>query len=89
MPTARGRPHTGWGGRPLRGMEPRAPRGSNGPENPSPREWGSTGSSLVGSSGRGVWVPWQQHATMSVQPWFTPEVKARIPVKFLLPVSLP
>ena len=33
-----------------------------------------------------AWVA-QQHATMSVQPWFTPEVKALIPDKFLLPVS--
>ncbi len=45
------------GGGPGGDVEPRAPRGSTAPENPSPREWGSTGSSLVGSSGRGVWVP--------------------------------
>ena len=31
----------------------------------------------------------QQHATMSVQPWFTPEVKALIPDGFLPPVPLP
>jgi hypothetical protein len=39
----------------------------------------------------GVVQAWltQQHATMSVQPWFTPEVKARIPDTFLLPVPLP
>ena len=35
-----------------------------------------------------AWVA-QQHATMSVQPWFTPEVKARIPDDFLPPVPLP
>jgi len=35
-----------------------------------------------------AWVA-QQHATMSVQPWFTPEVKARIPDGFLPPVPLP
>jgi hypothetical protein len=35
-----------------------------------------------------AWVV-QQHATMSVQPWFTPEVKARIPDGFLPPVPLP
>ena len=35
-----------------------------------------------------AWVA-QQHATMSVQPWFTPEVKARIPDAFLPPVPLP
>jgi hypothetical protein len=34
-----------------------------------------------------AWVA-QQHATMSVQPWFTPEVKARIPDDFLPPVPL-
>jgi hypothetical protein len=31
----------------------------------------------------------QQYLTMSAQPWFTPEVKARIPDTFLLPVPLP
>jgi hypothetical protein len=31
----------------------------------------------------------QQHAAMSVQPWFTPEVKAFIPNAFLPPVPLP
>ena len=35
-----------------------------------------------------AWVA-QQHATMSVQPWFTPEVKALIPNAFLPPVPLP
>jgi hypothetical protein len=35
-----------------------------------------------------AWIA-QQHATMSVQPWFTPEVKARIPDGFLPPVPLP
>jgi hypothetical protein len=35
-----------------------------------------------------AWVA-QQHATMSMQPWFTPEVKARIPDAFLPPVPLP
>jgi hypothetical protein len=35
-----------------------------------------------------AWVA-QQHTTMSVQPWFTPEVKARIPDGFLPPVPLP
>ena len=35
-----------------------------------------------------AWVA-QQHATMSVQPWFTPEVKALIPSAFLPPVPLP
>ena len=35
-----------------------------------------------------AWVA-QQHATMSVQPWFTPEVKALIPDAFLPPVPLP
>jgi hypothetical protein len=35
-----------------------------------------------------AWVA-QQHATMSVQPWFTPEVKARIPDGFLPRVPLP
>jgi hypothetical protein len=35
-----------------------------------------------------AWVA-QQHATMSVQAWFTPEVKARIPDTFLPPVPLP
>ncbi len=47
---------------------------------------------------RSLWAPFadvvqawvaQQHATMSVQPWFTPEVKARIPDGFLPPVLLP
>ena len=39
----------------------------------------------------GVVQAWltQQYLTMSVQPWFTPEVKARIPDTFLLPVPLP
>jgi hypothetical protein len=35
-----------------------------------------------------AWVT-QQHATMSAQPWFTPEVKARIPDALLPPVPLP
>jgi hypothetical protein len=35
-----------------------------------------------------AWVA-QQHATMSGQLWFTPEVKARIPNAFLPPVPLP
>ena len=35
-----------------------------------------------------AWVA-QQHATMSVQAWFTPEVKARIPDAFLPPIPLP
>ena len=35
-----------------------------------------------------AWIA-QQHATMSVQPWFTPEVKARIPDAFLPPIPLP
>ncbi len=35
-----------------------------------------------------AWVA-QQHATMSVQPWFTPEVKATIPNALLPPVPLP
>jgi hypothetical protein len=35
-----------------------------------------------------AWVT-QQHATMSVQPWFTPEVKALIPDAFLPPVPVP
>ncbi len=35
-----------------------------------------------------AWVA-QQHAAMSVQPWFTPEVKALIPNAFLPPVPLP
>jgi hypothetical protein len=35
-----------------------------------------------------AWVA-QQHATMSVQPWFTPEVKARIPDALVPPVPLP
>ena len=35
-----------------------------------------------------AWVA-QQYATISVQQWFTPEVKARIPDTFLLPVPLP
>ena len=55
------------GGRPWGGVEPRAPRGSNGPQNSSPREWGSTRSSLVGSSGRGVWVPCTDGASLC--PW--------------------
>ncbi len=47
---------------------------------------------------RSMWAPFaavvqawvaQQHATMSAQPWFTPEVKARIPNEFLPPVPLP
>ena len=48
--------HTGRG-EALGGRGAPGPEGSTAPENPSPREWGSTGSSLVGSSGRGVWVP--------------------------------
>ena len=44
-----------------------------------------------------LWAPFadvqawfaQQYPTMSVQPWFTPEVKARIPNEFLPPVPLP
>ncbi len=35
-----------------------------------------------------AWVT-QQYPTMSVQPWFTPEVKALIPNAFLPPVPLP
>ena len=35
-----------------------------------------------------AWVA-QRYTTMSVQPWFTPEVKARIPNAFLPPVQLP
>jgi hypothetical protein len=35
-----------------------------------------------------AWVA-QHHTTMSVQPWFTPEVKALIPNAFLPPVPLP
>jgi hypothetical protein len=35
-----------------------------------------------------AWVV-QQYPTMSVQPWFTPEVKALIPNAFLPPVPLP
>ena len=35
-----------------------------------------------------AWVA-QQYPTMSVQPWFTPEVKALIPSAFLPPVPLP
>ena len=31
----------------------------------------------------------QQYPTMSVQPWFTPEVKALIPNAFIPPVPLP
>jgi hypothetical protein len=31
----------------------------------------------------------QQYLTMSAQPWFTPELKTRIPDTFLLPVPLP
>jgi hypothetical protein len=31
----------------------------------------------------------QRYATISVQPWFTPEVRARIPSAFLPPVALP
>jgi hypothetical protein len=39
----------------------------------------------------GVVQAWltQQYPTMSAQPWFTPEVKARIPDAFLPPVPLP
>jgi hypothetical protein len=45
-----------------------------------------------------IWAPFadevkawfaQQHVTMSVQPWFTPEVKALIPNALLPPVPLP
>jgi hypothetical protein len=35
-----------------------------------------------------AWVA-QQHGTMSLQSWFTPEVKARIPDRLLLPVAMP
>jgi hypothetical protein len=35
-----------------------------------------------------AWVT-QQHVAMSAQPWFTPEVKARIPDTLLPPVPLP
>ncbi len=35
-----------------------------------------------------AWVA-QRYTTMSVQPWFTPEVKALIPNAFLPPVPLP
>ncbi len=35
-----------------------------------------------------AWVA-QRYTTMSVQPWFTPEVKALIPNAFLPPVHLP